>query len=122
MWTGVVLVRGEKNVLVDSSHLEPEKYLVPALAEIGMKPADIDWLLCTHVHGDHIGGHHALHANYGVKVATLASSADALRDPAKVSVRVRTRFPKNSPPPQSCLKGVEPDLLLKEGDDGTIGP
>jgi len=116
VWTGVVLVRGEKNVLVDSSHLEPEKYLVPALAEIGMKPADIDWLLCTHVHGDHIGGHHALHANYGVKVATLDSAADALRDPVKVAIRVRTRFPNNSPPPQSYLKGVEPDCILREGE------
>ena len=116
VWTGIILVRGEKNFLIDSSHLEPERYLVPALAEIGMKPGDIDWLLCTHVHGDHIGGHHSLHKKYGVKVATLASAADALRDPVKVAVRVRTRFPKNSPPPQSYLKGVEPDKLLAEGE------
>ena len=116
VWTGIILVRGEKNFLIDSSHLEPEKYLIPALEEIGLKPSDIDWLLCTHVHGDHIGGLHALHEKYGIKVATLMSSADALRDPAKVSVRVRTCFPKNSPPPQSDLKGGEPDLLLKEGE------
>ena len=116
VWTGVVLVRGEKNVLIDSSHLEPEKYLIPALAELGLAPSDIDWLLCTHVHGDHIGGHHSLHEKYGVKVATLASAADALRDPVKVAIRVRTRFPQNSPPPQSYLKGVEPDLLLSEGE------
>jgi glyoxylase-like metal-dependent hydrolase (beta-lactamase superfamily II) len=116
VWTGIVLVRGEKNFLIDSSHLEPETYLVPALDEIGLKPSDIDWLLCTHAHGDHVGGMHALHEKYGVKIATLDSAADALRDPAKVSVRVRTRFPKNSPPPQSDLKGVEPDLLLSDGD------
>jgi len=116
VWTGIVLVRGEKNFLIDSSHLEPETYLVPALDEIGLKPSDIDWLLCTHAHGDHVGGMHALHEKYGVKVATLDSAADALRDPAKVSVRVRTRFPKNSPPPQSDLKGVEPDRLLADGD------
>ena len=116
VWTGVILVRGEKNFLVDSSHLEPETYLIPALEEIGMKPGDIDWLLCTHVHGDHIGGHHALHEKYGVKVATLDSAADALRDPVKVAFRVRTRFPKNSPPPQSYLKGVEPEKLLAEGE------
>jgi glyoxylase-like metal-dependent hydrolase (beta-lactamase superfamily II) len=116
VWTGVILVRGEMNVLIDSSHLEPEKYLIPALADIGLAPSDISWLLCTHVHGDHIGGHHALHAKYGVKVATLDSSADALRDPVKVAIRVRTRFPRNSPPPQSYLKGVEPDKLLAEGE------
>ena len=116
VWTGVILVRGEKNFLIDSSHLEPEQYLIPALDELGLKPSDIDWLLCTHVHGDHIGGHHALHEKYGIKVATLASAADALRDPVKVAIRVRTRFPENSPPPQSYLKGVEPDRLLTEGE------
>ena len=116
VWTGIILIRGEKNFLIDSSHLEPEPYLVPALADLGMKPSDIDWLLCTHVHGDHIGGHYALHERYGVKTATLDSAADALRDPVKVAIRVRTRFPKNSPPPQTSLKGVEPDRLVKEGE------
>ena len=116
VWTGIVLLRGEKNFLIDSSHLEPERYLIPALDEIDLKPADIDWLLCTHVHGDHVGGHHTLHEKYGIKVATLASAADALRDPVKVAIRVRTRFPENSPPPQSHLRGAEPDRLLREGE------
>ena len=81
-----------------------------------MSLSDIDWLLNTHVHGDHIGGHHSLVTKYGLKTATLKSSADALRDPVKVAVRVRTRFPKNSPAPQSYLKGVEPDMILEEGE------
>ena len=116
VWTGIILIKGEKNILIDSSHLEPEKYLLPALEDLGLKPGDIDWLLNTHVHGDHIGGHHALVSRYGFKTATLRSAADALRDPVKVAIRVRTRFPKNSPPPQSYLKGVEPDRLLDEGE------
>ena len=116
VWTGIVLVRGKKNILIDSSHLEPEEYLLPALEKLGLKPGDIDWLLKTHVHGDHIGGHHALVTKYGLKTATLVSAADALRDPVKVAIRVRTRFPQNSPPPQSYLKGVEPDRLLAEGE------
>lgn len=116
VWTGIVLVKGEKNILIDSSHLEPEKYLIPALEMLGMKISDIDWLLNTHVHGDHIGGHYSLVTKYGLKTATLKSSADALRDPVKVAIRVRTRFPKNSPAPQSYLKGVEPDLVLDEGE------
>ena len=116
VWTGIVLIKGEKNLLVDSSHLEPEKYLIPALADLGMGPGDIDWLLNTHVHGDHIGGHYPLVTEYGVKTATLKGSADALRDPVKVAVRVRTRFPQNSPAPQTYLKGVEPDRLLEEGE------
>lgn len=116
VWTGITLVKGERNILVDSSHLEPEKYLVPALADLGMTPGDIAWLLETHVHGDHIGGHHALVTRYGLKTATLKSAADALADPVKVAIRVRTRFPGNSPAPQSYLKGVKPDKVLDEGE------
>ena len=132
VWTGIVLVKYVSGasrpgvetadagrvgyVLIDSSHLDPEPYLIPALAELGLRPGDIDWLLNTHVHGDHIGGHHALVTKYGLKTCTLDSAADALRDPVKVAVRVRTRFPKNSPAPQSYLKGVEPDKVLKEGE------
>lgn len=116
VWTGIILIKGEKNILIDSSHLEPEKYLIPALGKMGMKVGDIDWLLNTHVHGDHIGGHHQLATKYGLKTTTLNTSADALRDPVKVAIRVRTKFPKNSPAPQSYLKGVEPDKVLCEGE------
>ena len=116
VWTGIVLVRGEKNVLIDSSHLPPEEFLLPALADLGLGPRDIAWLLCTHVHGDHIGGHHALHETYGIPVATLDSAAGALRDPVSVAIRVRTRFPQNSPPPQSYLKGVVADRRPAEGE------
>ena len=116
VWTGVILVRGEKSFLIDSSHLEPDEFLIPALSEMGVGISDVDWLLNTHVHGDHIGGHHSLVSKHGLKTATLDSAADALRDPVKVAIRVRTRFPHNSPPPQSFLKGVEPDKLLAEGE------
>lgn len=116
VWTGIILVKGEKNILIDSSHLEPEKYLIPALENLGLSLSGIDWLLNTHVHGDHIGGHYSLVSRYGLRTATLRNSADALRDPVKVAIRVRTRFPKNSPPPQSYLKGVEPDRFLDEGE------
>ena len=116
VWTGVILVRGEKTFLVDSSQAQPEEFLVPALDALGVKLSEIDWLLNTHSHGDHIGGHHALVTKYGLKCAVLDTSADALRDPVKVAIRVRTRFPKNSPPPQSYLKGVEPAKVLAEDE------
>ena len=116
VWTGVILVRGEKSFLIDSSQEQPEEHLVPALDALGVGLSEIDWLLNTHSHGDHIGGHHALVTKYGLRCAALDTSADALRDPVKVAIRVRTRFPKNSPPPQSYLKGVEPAKVLAEDE------
>ncbi len=47
----------------------------------------------------------------GRRMLGVPSSARLRRE-----VVVRTRFPKNSPPPQSHLKGVEPDRLLAEGE------
>lgn len=116
VWTGIVLIRGKKNILIDSSHEEPEIHLLPALAELGMRPADIDWLLNTHCHGDHIGGHHALVTKHGLKTAVCRAGVETLRDPAQVAIRIRTKFPEDSPPPQSYLKGVEPNLVLDEGE------
>ena len=124
VWTGIVLVRGTRNYLIDSSHEDPDLHLIPALRELGMKPDDVDWLLNTHCHGDHIGGHHALVTKCGLKTAVIREGADALRDPAKEAIRIRTKFPDDSPPPQSCLKGVEPDRILAEGEalDGRLVP
>lgn len=116
VWTGIVLIRGKRNYLIDSSHENPELHLLPALAELGMKPGEVDWLLNTHCHGDHIGGHHALVSEFGLKTAVIREGAESLRDPAKVAIRIRTKFPDDSPPPQSYLKGVEPDKVLAEGE------
>ena len=116
VWTGVILVTGEKNFLIDSGCEAPEKYLIPALEELGMSLDDVDWLLNTHCHGDHITGHYDLVTKYGMKVATFEGGAGALTDPASNAVRIRTRFPENSPAPQSWLRGVTPDKLLADGE------
>ena len=116
VWTGVTLIKGEKNFLIDSGSEPPEKYLLPALADLGMDISDIDWLVNTHCHGDHITGHYDLVEKYGVKVATFEGGASALTDPASNAVRIRTKFPENSPPPQSWLRGVAPHKLLKDGE------
>ncbi len=116
LWTGVTLVRGEKTFLIDSGADAPDVYLLPALEALGVKISEIDYLLNTHCHGDHITGHHELVSKYGMKVATSKDGERALSDPAKNAVRIRTKFPENSPPPQSWLKGVTPDRLLADGE------
>lgn len=116
VWTGVVLIRGDKNFLIDSGVESAEKYIVPALDRLGMKLSDIDYLLNTHCHGDHISCHHEIVSNYGIKVAAYEKTAETLEDPAENAVRIRTKFPEHSPKPQSWLKGVETDVVLKDGE------
>ena len=117
VWTGITLVKGEKNFLIDSGADAPEVYLIPALKKIGLEITDIDYLLNTHCHGDHITGHSDLVTKYGLKVATFEGGVTALTEPAKNAVRIRTKFPENSPAPQSWLRGVNPDVVLKDGEE-----
>lgn len=115
-WTGVILVTGDKNFLIDSGACEPETYIIPALKEMGMTLYDIDYLLNTHSHGDHIAGHSEIAKNKHIKVAVFEGGAETLENPAEKATKIRTRFPKHSPAPQSWLKGVKADILLKDGE------
>lgn len=52
---GVTLVRGRsKTILVDVAHVGRRAPLLDKLAAIGMSPADIDTVVLTHSHWDHI--------------------------------------------------------------------
>ncbi len=122
VWTGITLITGDKNYLIDSGADEPEKYLIPALHDFGMELGDISFLLNTHCHGDHISGHYTLKTKYGVKIASSLTALEHIMNPAENAIRIRTRFPENSPPPQAWLKGVKPDILLNDGEilDGRL--
>ena len=71
LWTGVVLIRGDENCLIDSGakDTDVDQYLLPALEELGMDLQAIKWLLNTHSHGDHIGGHARIRNLTNLKVA-----------------------------------------------------
>ena len=117
-WSGVVLIEGAEPALIDSGATSAtvDECIVPALAAEGLSPRDIKWLLNTHAHGDHVGGHLRFSELSGAKVATYEKSLDKLRDPLKYNILIRAAFPENSPPPSAGLKGVEPDVVLKDGD------
>lgn len=118
VWTGVVLLTGEKNILIDSSATgaDVDSYVLPALEEMGLKMENIHYLLCTHTHGDHMGGHARLRQLGSFRVAAFAGSKPKLEDPVPYAIATRTRFPENSPAPQSFLQGVKVDMVLQDGD------
>ena len=59
LWTGVMLIMGEENCLIDSGAKDTavDQHILPALAELGLDLQSVKWLLNTHSHGDHMGGH-----------------------------------------------------------------
>ena len=118
LWTGVVLITGEENCLIDSGATDSDvdRLILPALAELGLDLNSVTWLLNTHSHGDHIGGHARIRNLANVKVAAHASSAPKVEDPVPYAIETRTKFPQHSPAPQSYLQGVPVDRILEDGE------
>ena len=118
VWTGVILLRGEKNILIDSSATgaDVDAYVVPALKELGLEMADIAYLANTHTHGDHMGGHARMRQLGDFQVVSYTGSKPKLEDPVPYAIATRTRFPANSPAPQSFLQGVQVDITLGDGE------
>jgi N-acyl homoserine lactone hydrolase len=50
---GVYLIRGSRTVLVDTAHVGRRELLLRRLAELDVRPADIDVVVITHAHWDH---------------------------------------------------------------------
>lgn len=118
-YTGVTLVIGEEKVLIDTACNEHDvkDVIVPALKELGLTLNDIDWLTNTHSHGDHIGGYETVKALCPtIKVAASETDYINVEDPASLAIKIRGRYPKYSPAPQSFLKGVKVDKILKDGE------
>jgi N-acyl homoserine lactone hydrolase len=51
---GVTLVRSTKTILVDVAHTGRRELLIARLAERGLRPQDIDMVVLTHAHWDHM--------------------------------------------------------------------
>jgi len=117
VWTGVVLLRGEKNILIDSSATgaDVDTYVIPALKEMGLEIGDIYYLVNTHSHGDHIGGHARMRQLGDFQVVSYVGSKPKIEDPVPYAVATRSKFPGYSPAPQSFLKGVQVDAVLEDG-------
>lgn len=51
----ITLITGDKNVLVDTGGYWAASQLIEELTESGLSPNDINTVVCTHGHSDHIG-------------------------------------------------------------------
>lgn len=55
----VTLIKdGPVNILVDTGNHEVEKKLLSALKKVGLKPSDINYVIITHHHADHVANKH----------------------------------------------------------------
>jgi metallo-beta-lactamase class B len=65
----------EGHILMDTAYDENVSEIVDNIKKLGFDPGDIKFLLSTHAHHDHVGGHSNMREITGA--TTLASAADA---------------------------------------------
>jgi glyoxylase-like metal-dependent hydrolase (beta-lactamase superfamily II) len=53
-----MIINGRHKIIVDSGLMGEEEPLCKALAELGVKPEEIDCIVNTHSHSDHCGNNH----------------------------------------------------------------
>jgi glyoxylase-like metal-dependent hydrolase (beta-lactamase superfamily II) len=100
------LVRGTRRaVLIDTGLPNSSEYLVACLAELGMKPGDLDLVVLTHEHIDHAGGAPQLARFCPIAAHRLAARKLSLRD----------EFAMMNKAFASDLGDFEIDLLLEDG-------
>ena len=100
------LVRGSRRtVLIDSGLPHTYEYLVEALADMGLAPADLDLVLLTHEHIDHAGGAVRLADVCPIAAHRLAANKLVLLDEFTMMSRAFAQE----------IEAFEIDVLLDEG-------
>ena len=80
-----VLERGGRAAVIDTGTNTSVPLVMRALAELGLAPDAVDWLVLTHVHLDHAGGAEALLARLPrARVLVHPRGAPHLVDPARL--------------------------------------
>lgn len=80
-----LVVENGRGAFIDSGTSHSVPALLAAVADAGLNPADIDWLILTHVHLDHAGGAGALLQHLpNARVVLHRRGAPHMIDPAKL--------------------------------------
>ena len=72
----MVLLRGERPMLVDTGFRSDLPATEKLLREAGVPPEDLSLIVNTHYHSDHVGGNSGLQSRYGIPIAAHRWDAD----------------------------------------------
>jgi metallo-beta-lactamase class B len=111
-FVGVFVLRTSAGLILFDSTTSPEEAehrLVPGLAKLGLKPADIRYVIVTHGHWDHFGGAAWLQKTYGARVGLSQADWTMIERTPRQAMEINGR-----PIPRR-------DLVIADGQKLTLG-
>jgi len=106
-----VIKTSEGLILFDSttSREDVEQHLLPGLAQLGLDPTTIRFVIVTHGHWDHFGGAAYLQQTYGARIGLSAADWDLIEHTPATSPEI-----SNHPGPRR-------DLVVNDGQKLVLG-
>lgn len=101
-------------VLIDSGYSDKlESILLPSLAQLGIEPSHVKYILVTHGHADHFGGAPYFQSHFGTHIVASAADWDMITAaPALLPAM---------PLPWMLAKGPKRDIVVGDGDEIVLG-
>jgi glyoxylase-like metal-dependent hydrolase (beta-lactamase superfamily II) len=133
IYVEVYLLKGEQNILIDTGIVPaPDRDIAPALRTVGLDLSDVDLIINTHGHPDHIGGNARIKEASGAEIWIHSKDAAFLDDRERVfelySAPVLKAMGKDTQTEKqmsAAMSGlvVSPDRMIEDGDiiDGGNG-
>ncbi len=114
-WGTFILDTGEGLILFDTltNERQVREILLPGMAELGLDPNDLEYLVITHAHVDHYGGAHYLKQEYGAPIIMSEADWDNLDNDISLPYFIRAKYPPVIQP--------ERDQVVEDGDVLTLG-
>lgn len=106
--SSLLITSPQGHVLIDSGEEEAVPLILANIRRLGVDPKQIKWLLNSHAHYDHAGGHKAMQAATGAKIAALPDQARELEAGAVQS----------DDPQHGLIKGMAPVKVDRRLADG----
>ena len=88
----VYVLKGESIALVDAGHKQHPKKILAALETHGIQAADIDLIIITHGHVDHIGGLPLIKERTGAKVLIHSRDRYSIEEGRNVPIPTKNAF------------------------------
>ncbi|MCP4231692.1 MAG: MBL fold metallo-hydrolase [bacterium] len=119
-YTRAYLLRGDGNVLVDARRPGDGKRILCVIAAVNLSPDDINLVILTHCHFDHIGGAERLREETGAPIMIHRDDAAFVRLGSNPELRVvrpigNVLIPLVAPGKASKAKPFDPDIVVDGG-------